>query len=392
MSRCVSLVVALAACGGGGGSTPPKDAAEDGFDRSALLANLSRNVLMPMQTAFAQKAAALPAAITAYCNALDAGTPGTTLDAARAAFAQAIDTWQLAEAVLVGPAAMDGKTMRGWIYGWPNLSPCEVDKDVASRWANPSSYNIANEFVASRSLTAIEYLLYPTTDMHSCFNPPAGWDALGADLPRARCRLAEAIATDIAAQGVALETAWRADGGGYVDELANAGKSGSSLTSAHAALNEISDGLFYVEKMVKDMKIAEAAGIALNSCDAVQMPCEPEVELRLSDRATFAIRANLAATRQVFTGDTATTTGPGFDDFLIAVGHSDLAATMTADIDGAIAAATALPDSYLGALNTNYASVVTAHTAVKAFCDDLKSQFLTILSLEIPDDVAGDND
>ncbi len=65
---------------------------------------------------------------------------------------------------------------------------------------------------------------------------------------------------------------------------------------------------------------------------------------------------------------------------------------MTTDLDEAVAAAAALPDSYLGALNTNYAAVTAAHTAVKDFCNDLKSQFLTVLSLEIPDDVAADND
>lgn len=391
MPRRLLLVGALAACGGGG-SSPPKDAVEDGFDRNAMLENLSRNVLLPMQSAFKEQASALPGAITTYCNALDAGTPGTTLDAARAAFGKAIDTWEIADALLVGPAAMDGQTLRGRIYGWPNTSPCEVDKDVAGRWANPSSYDVSTEFVSSRSLTAIEYLLYPATDMHNCLGPPNGWDALGADLPRARCRLAEAIAMDVAAQATALETAWRADGGGYVDQLANAGKAGSSLPSAHGAVNLVSDAMFYVDRMVKDMKIAEAAGIAINSCNAVQMPCLREVELAYSDRSTYAIRANLTALQQVFTGDTASSTGLGFDDFLIAVGHADLATNMTTDLDGAVAAAKALPDSYLGALDTSYASVAATHAAVKLFCDDLKSQFLTVLALEIPDDVAADND
>lgn len=391
MVRRTSIWIAVAAACSG--STGSKDARpDDGFDRSALLAHLSREVLFPMQTAFAEKASALPAAIGAYCDALDAGTPGTTLDAARAAFAEAVDAWQLPDAVLVGPAAMDAKTLRGYIYGWPNSSPCEVDKDVASRWADPSSYDVSKELVSSRSLTAVELLLYPTSDAHNCINPPAGWDALGADLPRARCRLAQAIATDVAAQASTLVTAWSADGGGYVDDLANAGKSGSSLPSAHGAVNLISDAMFYVDRMVKDMKLAETAGIAVNSCDAVQMPCVREVELRYADRATFAIRANLDALRQVFTGDTAAGMGIGFDDFLVTVGHPDLAERMTASLDGAIAAAAALPDSFLTALDSNYEAVVATHAAVRAFTDDLKSQFLTVLALEIPDDVAADND
>jgi uncharacterized protein len=391
MSRRLFIgLLATAACGSP--SSTPDAFVDDGFDRSALLAHLSGDVLLPMQTAFAQQASKLPAAIAAHCDALDAGTPGTTLDAARSVFAQTVDTWELADAILVGPAAMNSAALRGFIYGWPNSSPCEVDKDVASRWANPSSYNVSTELVGSRSLTAIELLLYPVSDAHSCINPPPGWDGLGADLPRARCRLAQAIATDVAAQAATLETAWRADGGGYVDELANAGKSGSMFASAHAAVNAVTDAMFYVDQMVKDMKIAESAGIAVNSCDAVQAPCLREVELRYSDRSTFAIRANLSALRQVFTGDVAGTVGIGFDDFLITVGHPDLATRMVTNLDAAVAASAALPDSFVGALDTSYSSVAATHAAIKLFCDDLKSQFITVLALEIPNDVATDND
>jgi hypothetical protein len=144
--------------------------------------------------------------------------------------------------------------------------------------------------------------------------------------------------------------------------------------------------------MVKQMKLAEAAGIAVNACQTVEEPCVREVELRFADRSTFAIRHNLAAFRAVFTGTTASTDGPGFDDFLIALGHSDVAARMTASIDAAVAKADALPDSFLGALANDYAAVAATHTALKAVTDDLKSQFLTLLALEIPDDVATDND
>ena len=393
MSRCpVALVYVLAACGGGGSTTddgPPTD----GFDRRALLAHLAKNVLEPMQVAFAQDVAGLPAAITVHCDALDAGQGAATLPGARAALAKAIDTWELPEAVLVGPAAADMNTLRGNIYGWPNLSPCEINRDVASRWADPASYNINAEFVSTRSLLAIEFLLYPQDNNHNCFGAPAGWDALaaGPDLARARCRLAQAIATDVAAQSVALRTAWSSSGGGYVDELSDAG-AGSSIASAQAGLNLVSDGMFYIDSMVKDMKLGEAAGIALNVCDAVQMPCDREVELRFADRATYAIRANLTALRRVFTGEGGTQPGPGFDDFLIGVGHPEVASRMTANLDAAIAKANALPDSFLTALSSNYADVVALHAAIKLFTDDMKSQFLTVLALDIPDDVATDND
>ncbi|MBL9013371.1 MAG: imelysin family protein [Myxococcales bacterium] len=392
MSRTlVALACVSAACGGETSTTdaPPTD----DFDRSALVAHLARNVLEPMQVAFAADVAGLPAAIAAHCDALDAGQGGATLPAAQAALAKALDTWELPEAVLVGPAAADMHALRGNIYGWPNLSPCELDRDVTSRWADPASYDVTTEFVSTRSLSAIEYLMYPQNNNHNCFGAPPGWDALaaGPDLARARCRLAQAIATDVVAQSVTLRTAWSTSGGGYVDELATAG-AGSSIKSAQAGLNLISDGMFYVYSMVKDMKLGEAAGIALNVCDAVQMPCEREVELRFADRGTFAIRANLAALRRVFTGEGGTQPGPGFDDFLVGVGHPEVAARMTASLDAAIAKANALPDSFLTALSANYADVVALHAALKVFSDDMKSQFLTVLALDIPDDVATDND
>lgn len=383
-----AAVVALAACGGGGTTEP-----SDGFDRNALLAHLGQRVISPIYAEAAARAAELPAALGAYCDALDVAADSEAAQrAAQRAFTSAMDAWQRAEMVLVGPAAMDDRTPRNYVYGWPLLAPCELDRDVASRWADPASHDVARELVNARSLAAVEYLLYPTSEQHSCVAAPPGWEALGPALPRARCRLAQALAVDVAAQTAALHAAWRADGGNYVGVLAQAGRAGSSLPSAHAAVNLISDAMFYVDRMVKDMKLAEAAGIAVNACDVVQAPCLREVELRFSDRATSALRQNLLALREVFTGSVAGEQGLGFDDFLIAVGHAELAERMVSNLDAALARAAELPETFVGALATDYAKVVALHAAVRAFTDDLKSQFLTVLALEIPDDAATDND
>lgn len=391
LGRTASLVVLLAACSGGG-TTPEIDAPSDDFDRRALLAHLGTHVLLPIQADVAAKTAALPAAITAHCDALDAGQPGATLAAARTAWSQAIDAWERAEALLIGPAAMDNKTLRDRIYGWPLLSTCGVDRDTATRWSDPGSYDIATRLTNVRSLASIEFLLHTSDNAHTCVSTPTGWDTMAADLPRARCRLAAAIASDVVAQADAVYTAWRPDGGDYAGQLARAGEAGSSFASAHDGVNVVSDGLFYVDKMVKDMKLAEAAGIAINACGTVGTPCDREVELRYADRATFAIRANLTTLREAFTGTTATADGPGFEEFLRATGNPELADRMITSLDAAIAQAAALPDSFLTALTSDYAQVVATHTAVSAFTDDLKSQFLTVLALEIPDDVAADND
>jgi uncharacterized protein len=389
MRRALFCLVLLAACGGE--SSKDRDATSDSFDRSALLSHLATHHFLAVHADLETKTAMLAPKIGAYCDALDAGTVGETQTAARAVWADAVDTWQLLDAVLVGPAAMDNKAQRDRVYGWPLLSACGLDRDTASRWADPASYNIATKLSNVRSLAGIEYLLYTTATMHGCTTTPVGWDALGADLPRARCRLAQAIAEDVHAAAVALHTAWRPDGGDYVGVLARAGN-GSSIKSAQEGANQISDGMFFVDRFVKDMKLGEPAGIATNVCGTVQQPCLREVELPYGDRATFAIRANLVALKRVFTGTTPTADGPGYDDFLRALGATELADQMTAKLTDAIAKANAIPDSFITALSSDYPSIVATHGAVKLVTDDLKSQFLTVLSLEIPDDVAADND
>ncbi len=389
MLRSLALCVALAGCSSGGTShdAPPTD----DFDRTALLVHLTDHLLVPLQDQAAQKAGALPAAIAAHCDALDAATTGTTLETARSAWVAAMDAWEAADTVVVGPAGMDNRTLRDRIYGWPLVSTCGIDRDTATRWANPASYDASAALVNVRSLAAIEFLLYPPFTSHSCPTTPTGWDAIGADLPRARCRQAHAIAVDVAAQVAAVNTAWRADGGDYAGELKGAGH-GSSITTAQAGINLVSDGMFYVDRMVKDMKLAEAAGIAINACGTVGEPCDREIELRFADRGTFALRTNLATLRAAFTGTTLAGDGPGFDDFLRAAGHPEIADRMTASLDAAIAKAAALPDSFLAALTTQYPAVVATHAEVTAFTTDMKSQFLTVLALDIPDDVAADND
>lgn len=383
----VAILSGTSACGGG--QPPPDELPPDGFDRSALLANLSTNVFLPWHQQAAETIGALPAAIEAHCTQLETqgATAETSLAAARAAFGAAIDAWETTEGVLVGPATDEMNTLRGFIYGWPNLSPCEIDKDVAARWNDPSAYDVGSELVSTRSLAAIEYLLFPPGPSHNCVGAPPGWDSMGTNVAVARCRLAHTIADDVAAHATSLSTQWETS---YAAALANAG-SGSPITTAQAGVNLVSDGMFYVDKMVKDMKLGEASGIAMNACGTIEEPCLREVELRYSDRATFAIRANLAALRQVFTGGVEAN-ALGFDDYLTAVGHGELATRMLGNLDAAIAKAAALPESYVGALVDNRAEIVALHGTLRLFTEDLKSQFLTVLALDIPDDVAADND
>ena len=66
---------------------------------------------------------------------------------------------------------------------------------------------------------------------------------------------------------------------------------------------------------------------------------------------------------------------------------------MTTDLEGAIAAVEAIHELDLAdALKNDLASVKGAHAAVKKVTDNLKTQLVTVLDLELPKSSEGDND
>jgi uncharacterized protein len=391
--RLVLLSLLAVACGDDGGGPGTPDGMEVSFDRRAMLTDLADNVLVPTFQAFDARAGELDAAVEAWCAALGTAGADDARDAARAAWREAMTVWQRAEVMQVGPLAMNDGAPRDRIYSWPVVSTCAVDKDVDIYRLDPDAYDFTSRPVNRRGLDALEHLLFAPTLDHSCTEAtaPVGWNDLpDADRLAARCAYAQLVVPDLDAAAGELVAAWE---GGYRDALVTAGAGSSTFASAHEAVNVISDAMFYIYEMTRDMKLGEPAGISPNICSTVQEPCFEELESGAADFSREAVVANLEAFQMLFTGDGPTVTGgQSFDDFLRAVGATDLATMMEADIAAALTAARAIPGSIEQALTSDYQSIVDAHAAVKAITDQLKSQFLTVLALNIPDGAAGDND
>lgn len=386
----LGVLLGVAACGGSPSATP--DAPEIAFDRAGLLRRLGTDYLAPRYQVAAQAATALRDATGSYCTALATNTEvATKRQQALHAFAAANSAWQVLEPIAVGPALRNSSALRNRIYSWPLAAPCAIDRDVVLLATNPTQYDVTARLDNARSLTAMEYLLHVTDAASSCAVAPPGWAEL-ANRERARCELAQAIAVDVAASAAQLAAAWSPTGEDYAAHLAAAGQAGSMIASQREALNMVSDALFYLETMVKDMKIGEAAGISMNVCGTVDEACVREAELRYANLGTPSLRQNLQSWRAAFSGSFDGVDGLGFDDYLAAAGAPDVAARMLAEIDNAIASATALPDDFLATLASQRAQLVALYGQVKAVTDDQKSQFLTLLGLDIPDDIATDND
>jgi hypothetical protein len=74
------------------------------------------------------------------------------------------------------------------------------------------------------------------------------------------------------------------------------------------------------------------------------------------------------------------------------VGAEALADEMKSEIAAAITATEAIPGTMEDALQSDYQTVVDAYAGIKAVTDNLKTQFLTVLGLELPDTGGSDND
>lgn len=388
--------LAAAACADDGGKPKKPDAAPVNFDRHALLASVAENVMLPMLGAFDARADELETAVQAFCAAL--GTPDE--DARRAdaqgAWRAAMVAWQEAEALQIGPVVMNSRALHDVIYSWPVSSSCAVDQDVMLRWNDPAAYDPKTRLPNRRGLDALEYALFTTSLAHTCAPQaaPAGWDALpDADKKAARCGWAGAAAADLAANAQTLLDAWTPGKGDYVAMLGNAGAAGNPFPSAHAAVNAVSDAMFYVDTDVKDMKLAKPAGInPMNSCGSIGEPCPRDLESPWAAHGKENVLANLRGLRMVYLGDGPTASGPGFDDFLVAVNAADVASQLDAAIAEAIGRVEAIPGTLSEAIVDAPPAVADAHAAVRAVTMIMKTEFLSLLGLELPERLADDTD
>jgi len=398
LSVAVMAGLVLAACGesssgtqgsqfAGNTSEPSTD-----FDQQQLVTSVINNAILPSYEDFKAKAEQQLAEIKTWCDAqvLNNGDIDGLKASAQASWRTAMDAWQVAEVMQIGPLIENDNSLRNKIYSWPNISRCAVDQDVAL--AETSGYDINNRTNTRRGLDAMEYLLFTPNITHSCTVPgtePSGWNER-TELSRhiARCEFANLVASDLVTNADDVIQQWQGDTG-YAQRLINAGQAGAAIDDIHKAVNEISDALFYIDSSTKDAKLATPLGLFVNDCGAE--PCAQNVESPLSQHSLNNIINNLTGLELLFRGGNGEN-AIGFDDYLVDVGDSATALKMQQDISAAIQAASAINTSLGEALEQNPDSVTALHTDVKEVTDALKADFINSLALQLPATSAGDND
>lgn len=371
-------------------SQPPDQVGN--LSRKELLGAFGQCALKSAQE-FQTAAGALDAAVKAWAAQPD----DTTREAARTAFREAMRVWQINEVMGFGPAApasaAGGQDLRDQIYSWPLVSRCAVEEEIVARGYEAQDFGTL--LVNRRGLGALEYLLfYEGSDTACGSSSPivasGSWAALEEEEREARKRqYAVRAANDVLVRAAALVDAWDPDEGNFVATLETAGPDNRTYASTQIAFNNISDALFYVEGMVKDTKLA--APLGLRDCDSTT--CPELLESRISGLSRENIRANLVGFRRIFEGCADDYSGLGFDDLLVAVNATELADRMKARIVDANAAIDAIEESDLAtALAQDPESVRGLYDGIKGITDILKTEMMSVLDLELPQSLEGDND
>lgn len=358
------------------------------LDRGVLLQSFGTCTLERYRGA--QDAAAKLATAT---DAL-AATPGAQAQtAARAAWTQAMDAWQVVELLRYGPAAdfetLGGKALRDTVYSWPDVNRCLLETQLVGKVYEGAGF--ASTSTSTRGLAALEYLLFYAGTDNACsttseINTSGSWAALGADeLARRKAAYARVLAADVAKQTQALVTAWEPNG--FLAQLTTAGHGSTLLPTQQTALSVVAEAAFFLDTEVKDRKLATPLGIK----DCMGVSCAESFESTWAGHGKQNLRNNLVGLKVLMEGCPAGMS-LGFDDLLESVGVPALATKLRADIAAADAAIDAIPgDSLPQAVVTDRESVQRTYDAVKELTDFLKMEFSMSLAITSKR-VEGDHD
>lgn len=307
------------------------------------------------------------------------------LDAARAAWIEAVEVWSVATPFQFGPVASvtsdayHGRGIGSFIHAWPSVNRCEVEKQVVNRGYEAGFENI---LPSARGLSALEYVLfYEGNDTVCSSNSSAGkaWALLSSEeIAAAKRDYAKSVVQDLYFKAEELVNVWAEDGEDFGAKLV----SHDGYGSEQEALNVVAWSLLYPYDYVRDLKVGPLAGIGT----ALPNPMTPYAQVDLE-----TIVRNMSAFRALFQGCGEDGAGTGFDDWLISAGASDLEQDILQALEAIELRANELPPLH----EASSEEMATFYADLKVLSDLLKQQFFgsgSVLNLKLPAGAASDTD
>ena len=307
--------------------------------------------------------------------------------------------WQEAELLQFGPTGGLGRVgyenLRELIYSFPGTNACRIDQEIQrERFRNAEWIDDPNTGYNIQGLDALEYLLFYTASDNNCssrnvLNRDGAWDPLKANptkLEQNRADLAVVLANKVQETAQNIIKRWEKSDDG-IGESFVAGS--APFDGTKTVINEIFAGLFYIDKQIKDLKLGIPVGLVADGCSTET--CPGLVESRYARVSLENIVANLRGFKTLFQGGTGANR-VGFDDLLTETGAGELSEQILSKVDRAIDEFSSIQGPLDEVIRNRPETIRDAHALVKTITDDLKGPFVTILSLTIPQEGAGDSD
>ena len=243
MTRILAGAVLVVFCLAGAG----RDAAA--FDHAEIALKALERHIRPGYGHLAAAAAALDRALKSFC----ADQRDADLDAAKAAYADAVTAWGRVEHLRFGPVTEEHRHER--IAFWPDpkgIGALQVSRAIAK--ADPtltSPEALKKKSVALQGLTALEQVLY-------------GGGGLLGQKSGFRCQYAMAIGANLAGMAGEIDAAWRAPDG-YSRLFLNPGPDNAVYLDPREVTQELAMSYVTGVISVRNLKIGAPLGFAQNS-------------------------------------------------------------------------------------------------------------------------------
>lgn len=415
----VAMVVGCGGGGGGGGGTSSGSSSSSSsnsssstsggsFDYQAMFTNLADNIFIPNYEAAKNSAETFSAdggSLDSYCGSIGEPTESASLDSAKDDWKALMHQWQRAEVHTVGPASDNASFLRSRIYSNDSfpLDTCRVDRGVVL--AADEGFDISGRVFNSRGLAALEYLLFADSLAHTCVSSNPQTDTWNArteqERKQMRCAYSKLLASDISDAAADIYNAWVPSGSDYRATFVESGDDASILQL-------ITDAIFYIEKNTKDIKLGIPTGIKV---DCAELACPADTESPYSETSLENIQTNVESFADIFTG----LSGSSFDDVIsrsempeVSAEFTDLFSDISDLIDAMLVGnqtvleqTQAILDSgdHADCTNSNAnpdtvqtIEVCALHGLLKLNSDKLRTDFITIVGVDLPESSQGDAD
>jgi predicted lipoprotein len=343
-------------------NSQPQKASATPFDRDAMLAHLAYHVMLPSYLDFEAAAKALQSDTDQLCQApaLD------RLEAAQASWTQAALTWNRSEAFQLNLTQTYAKSIGFWPTRERRIqSALGDDKPMTAAY-------IESMGAAAHGLSAMEYLLFDTDARQTAVLQAMQEGALA----KRWCPYLVATAAHLVDKAQAVARLWRSEGQDFSGKVARAGQGGTLYPTSHRAISDIVNRLVSTVETVANGKIDKPLrGNGLQ-------PWPNAVQAGRSGTSKALLIATLEGALAVYSGEGGTQPGPGFDDFLTALG-SDLGSRITGQFQAALTAARAIPDPLRIAIVEQPQTVQATYEAVHQLLILLKVDMTNVLSVTV---------